>query len=332
MQLKYVPFHLLDEKPNIIVDGSANEHTVLTLSHWPNNTTPARYKDDLSAQIVFRYLEDDSQMDDVEIVSNNHFDEDGLVSLFSMVFPERALAMKDFLIEVARAGDFSRCLDRNAARVSFVISAWCDPDRSPLKRRIFGGTTDGLNQVLYEELLKRLPAVVNKIDSLHEYWGPEDRVLEATEEAILEGKIKIEEDKDIDLAIVTLPDKGILSEDIKLNKPKSWVSSVLHPIAVHNKVDSYRILVIQKNRYELYYRYETWIDYVSRILKERVDLSTLVKRLNASEKSGGNWQFNGVDRIISRLSLNGAHESSMEAGHFVDYIRGSLTTTTLGIG
>ncbi|MEZ4542539.1 MAG: hypothetical protein R3C24_01400 [Cyanobacteriota/Melainabacteria group bacterium] len=85
------------------------------------------------------------------------------------------------------------CHDRDAARVSFVLSAWTDPDRSPLSRRIFGGTTEELNQVLYEELLKRLPKVVDKVGNLKEFWEPEDRVLEATENAIIAGKIKIEE-------------------------------------------------------------------------------------------------------------------------------------------
>ena len=333
MSLRYVPYHLLGEQPNIIVDGSGNDYTKLVLSHWPNNTTPTEYKDDLSAQIVFRYLEDsERQLDDIEVVSNNHFDEDGLVSLFAMVFPERAQAMKEFLIDIASAGDFSKCNSRDAARVSFVISAWTDPDRSPLKRTMFSGTTDELNQVLYEELLIRLEGLINKIDGFVRFWKPEVDVLSATEDAILEGKIKIEEDKDIDLAIVTLPDKGILKEDMVLDKPKSWVSSVMHPIAVHNKIDCYRVMVIQKNRYELYYRYETWIDFVSRILKERVDLETLTKRLNLSEKSGGQWKFNGVDKIISRLELEGADESSISPAHFVDYVRGALTTTTLGIG
>lgn len=334
MKLRYVPYHLLTDEPNIIVDGSGNKHTRLTLSHWPGNRTPAQYKDDLSAQIAFRYVEDENRasLDGVEVVSNNHFDEDGLVSVFAMVDPEKALAMKDFLIEVARAGDFSMCHDRDAARVSFVLSAWTDPDRSPLSRRIFGGTTEELNQVLYEELLKRLPKVVDKVGNLKEFWEPEDRVLEATENAIIAGKIKIEEDRDIDLAVVTLPDDGILDDDEVLENPSSWISSELHPIAVHNKIDCFRVLVIRKQHYELYYRYETWIDFVSRILKERIDLANLVKRLNTTERSGGQWSFSGVDKIISRLKLEGAEESSISPSHFLDYIRGSLTTTPLGIG
>ena len=332
MNFRYVPFHLLGKKKNIIVDGKGNEFTSLTLSHWPENTTPAQYKDDLSAQITFRFLEDPQLEEDVEVVSNNHFDEDGLVSLWSMLNPDEALSMKDFLVEVASAGDFSKCSITEAHRVAFVLSAWCDPERSPLSRKVFSQSTDELNQALYEELLKRFPNVISNIDNLVEFWKPEDDVLNATEKAIFEGRIKIEEDADLDLAIVTVPDKGILSEDVVLANPKSWVSSVLHPIAIHNKIDCFRVCVIQKNRYELYYRYETWIDFVSRILKERVDLSNLANRLNLQESSGGKWTFNGVDAIIGRLKLEGAAESSITPTHFIDYVRGAFTTTKLGIG
>lgn len=333
MSLEYVPYHLLGDKKNIIVDGRGNENTCLTLSHWPGNPTPSQYKDDLSAQIVFRYIEDQKPVEGVGVVSNNHFDEDGLVSLYAMLNPERALEMKDFLVEVARAGDFSMCNDTDAARVSFVISAWTDPKRSPLNAKNFQESTSYLDQVLYEELLIRLPKIVDKIDSLVEYWQEEDYMLEATEKAIFEGSIQIEEDKDIDLAIITLPDKGIIDyEKLDRFSPGSWIREVLHPIAIHNKIDCFRVLIIQGNRYELYYRYETWVDFVSRLLKERLDLSDLVKRLNLTEKSGGKWSFNGVDSIIGRLKLEGSEKSSISPSSFIDYIRGAFTTSKLGIG
>ena len=41
------------------------------------------------------------------VVSNNHFDQDGLVGVFALSFPEEAEARRDLLVEVARAGDFA---------------------------------------------------------------------------------------------------------------------------------------------------------------------------------------------------------------------------------
>lgn len=42
--------------PNIVVDGSPNAGTVLTLTHWPGIAQPARLGADLSAEMAFRYL------------------------------------------------------------------------------------------------------------------------------------------------------------------------------------------------------------------------------------------------------------------------------------
>lgn len=35
--MHYVPDQELKELPNIIVDGSGNQHSVLVLSHWPHS-------------------------------------------------------------------------------------------------------------------------------------------------------------------------------------------------------------------------------------------------------------------------------------------------------
>ena len=44
--------------PHVVVDGSAQPGTVLTLSHWPGSATPERYRADLSAEIAFTYAAD----------------------------------------------------------------------------------------------------------------------------------------------------------------------------------------------------------------------------------------------------------------------------------
>lgn len=240
--------------------------------------------------------------------------------------------MKDFLVEVARAGDFSKCMDSDAAKVSFVISAWTDPKRSPLSLAAFQGSEDTLNQILYEELLGRFPKIIDKIGNLVEFWQDEDYILQSTQRAIANGLIKIEEDRDLDLAIVILPDMGILKGDSQMEfSPNSWIRQVLHPIAIHNEIDCYRVCVIQKNHYELYYRYETWVDYVSKLLKDRIDLTGLASRLNQEESSGGKWTFNGVDSIIGRLKLDGRDQSSVSPSRFLDYVKAEFASTNSGI-
>ncbi|MBK9970649.1 MAG: hypothetical protein IPP16_07900 [Acidimicrobiaceae bacterium] len=77
--LRFVPEHAIAGIPNVVVDGSPNADTVLTLSHWPGSPTPPELRDDLSAQIAFRALSEPERFAGVEAVTNNHFDQDGIV-------------------------------------------------------------------------------------------------------------------------------------------------------------------------------------------------------------------------------------------------------------
>ncbi|MDP7452920.1 MAG: hypothetical protein QGE95_11700, partial [Arenicellales bacterium] len=87
---EFVPYEALGESPNIIVDGAPNDFTVLTLSHWPKSGTPIELKRDTSAEIAFAYLDTPTFHRNVDVISNNHFDEDGLVGLFTLLDPQLA--------------------------------------------------------------------------------------------------------------------------------------------------------------------------------------------------------------------------------------------------
>jgi hypothetical protein len=320
----YLPYHRLGKTPNVIVDGRSNDATVLSLSHWRDSGTPEKYRADLSAQIVFAYL-DDADRIACDVVSNNHFDEDGLVSLFSILYPKLGQQYRQILIDVASAGDFGVFKERDAARIAFVISAWSTPELSPLNQNVFARPYPEVTAILYEELLVRLPNVIEKIDNLRRYWEEEDAFLDATLEAIEANKIVIEEFSDLDLAIVTLDEK---LDEFPRDRAPSWVSSVVHPMAMHNCTDCMKVLVIKNGRYELYYRYETWVDFVSKPLAARVDLSDVAKRFSSLEKGRAHWQFTGNDEIISRLKLVGADCSKIEPKVFVDEVKASLKRTS----
>ena len=71
-----------------MVDGSPAPGTVLCLSHWPGIGSPPEFAADLSADMAFRYLGAFDRHGSAEAVSNNHFDQDGLVGLFALVSPD----------------------------------------------------------------------------------------------------------------------------------------------------------------------------------------------------------------------------------------------------
>ena len=88
--MQFLPYEQLSAIPNIIVDGAARDSTVLTLSHWPHSPTPRELQRDTSAEIAFAYLDAPQFHVSAEAVSNNHFDEDGLIGIFTLVNPSVA--------------------------------------------------------------------------------------------------------------------------------------------------------------------------------------------------------------------------------------------------
>jgi uncharacterized protein DUF6687 len=291
--MKYVPYYDLNQ-PNIIVDGAPNEHTVLTLSHWPKSPTPQELKDDLSTQIVFHYLKHPELKAEADAVSNNHFDEDGLVSLYAMLNPDRASYWRDLLIDIAAAGDFGTYRIPEAARIVFTIAAYGDAGRSPLSKEIFHQSYPQTTAALYRELLPLLPDMILSLEKYRRFWKPQEEDLQSSEAAIRQGAIVIEEIPDVDLAIVTVP----LEMD------------GCHPFALHNATRCFRTLTIKGRSYEFRYRYESWVEYISQPIPPRIDLTKLAERLSSEEKNGV-WMFDGIDEITPRLYLQGAKSSTI---------------------
>src|SRR5262245_25487776 len=130
--LEYVPAHRLHDRPHVVVDGSPIGSTTLTLTHWPGFPSPPGLEADLSAQMAFRYLRAPRSLHgDATAVTNNHFDQDGLVSVLALSQPDAALEREELLVDLASAGDFGTFTDRTAARASMVVFAWGDTVRSP---------------------------------------------------------------------------------------------------------------------------------------------------------------------------------------------------------
>jgi len=321
--MNYLAYHLLGNTENIIVDGRRNNHTRLTLSHWPGNETPPELKADLSAEIVLNYLESPQHQVDVQTVSNNHFDADGLMGLWALLNPKQALDRRQLLIDVASAGDFGVCLDREAARVSFVLDSWADAERSPLNQEVFQLPYMELTAVLYEETLKRLENILDRVEYLEQFWIAEDRLLDHTQEQIAAGNITIEEHPHIDLAVVTLPEPAETARKQEISQP--W-DKLIQTLGIHNETAMMRVLLRQANRYELYFRYETWVEFVSRKLMPRVDMTTFATDLQSREEPGCIWEFEDIDALQPRLRLTGTAESKIGPAEFQDRLASYLVS------
>ena len=321
--MKYVPFHELGNSPNIIVDGSGNENTLIALSHWPKSGTPSELKDDLSVQIVFKYLENPKFHIKTDIVSNNHFDEDGLVGIYALLNPELAIKQKSLLIDIGNAGDFGTYKTREAAHIAFVLSAYADPDLSPFDPSIFEKEYSETCAYLYNQMLELFPDIINEPDRFRKFWQYEEELLSASETSIWTGKIKIEEFPNLDLAVVTLPEA---MPERRVHRFTLERNAVCHPIALHNATNCNRILLIQGHNYELQYRYESWVQYISRKIIPRVDLSLLAKELSEKENGNGEWKFDGINLITPKLQLTGTEESKIMPEEFILKVKSFLET------
>ncbi len=312
---RYVPYGQLGDQRNIIVDGRAQAATALTLSHWPWNATPAELRRDTSTEIAFAYLERPDLHRQIEIVSNGHFDEDGLLSMFALVAPQTAMNHRQLLIDTARAGDFAVCTSADAARLSFVLAAYADADLSPLPAEIFQGTSCEKVSGLYRSMLGLLPHLLAKPLGQRRYWEEEYRHFKQSQEYLQSGQVSIDEINEHDIAIIHIPAE--LPARTVRRYLECW-SRPVHPFAVHNQTDCNRLVWLQGRSIEAQYRYESWVELATRRTSLRVDLTALAARLNTTESSRGRWEFEGVNEVAPRLHLRGAHETTIDIETFIE--------------
>jgi hypothetical protein len=308
LPLRFVPYEELGDTPNVVVDGAATASTRLTLSHWPGSPTPPEVRDDLSAQIAFHALERPEWFDGIDVVSNNHFDQDGLASVYTLIDPPAAQARRTLVIDVARAGDFGTFTNRDAARIAMALAEYEDVEHSPLgATRLTGSYTD-TTALLYRELLPRFTDLLDHPERARPLWEREDAHLETSIDAIEHHVVRIEEDASIDLAVVTVPEEWSTRSTHRFTQ--EWTEAV-HPMAVNNATERLRILLAHGHRYRLELRYESWVMFVSRPVLRRPDLGPLAEELSRLERSGARWEADPPGALTPQLRLADGAESSL---------------------
>ncbi len=302
LPLRFVPDHEMhpggahEGLPNVVVDGSPNASTRLTLSHWPGSPTPPELRLDLSAEIAFAALARPELFDGIEAVTNNHADQDGAMSAFALVDPATALARRDLAIHVARAGDFGIARDRTAGRIAMTLAAFEDADRGPFGRELLDGPYPEVCGRLYQSILPLVPELLDHPDRWRHLWEDEDAHLDASLAAIADGTVHIDEHPGLDLAVVHVPDDWARRTASRFTMS---VSSALHPMALPTSTDRLRLLVFEGDRPRLELRYESWVMLTSRPVLPRPDLRGLAARL--AELDGRPWRADSPGALVPGL-------------------------------
>jgi hypothetical protein len=200
-----------------------------------------------------------------------------------------------------------------------VLSAFADPERSPLGPG--RGDYAEWSAMLYSELLGRLTEICDNVSNYTDLWAYEDESLRESEEVISSGRASIEEDPDLDLAVIRVPEGSPTAGGHLF--AGNWRKG-LHPMAIHNAIDSFRVIVITGDRYELYYRYESWVQYLSRKPLSRVDLAPLAEELNALETAGSSWKADKVGALTPVLRISGDQCSGIASARFIELAKAHL--------
>src|SRR5215217_5411297 len=165
----------LQNVPKLSVDGTVDN--AIHFSHWQGNTTPAEVKADTSTEIALNLVTSPNRgelTNGIDLVTNNHFDTDGVLSVWTVLTGERALTHRELLIAAAEAGDFSEHSSDDGVRISIAIqgSDQASPNNdtgSPLARLIAGEPVDD-DARAYNLVLPQVERLLTNINDYESLW------------------------------------------------------------------------------------------------------------------------------------------------------------------
>lgn len=320
----YVPAEELAGRPHVMVDGMPRPGTVCTLSHWPGTPTAHELWDDVSAGIVLRALSRPGFLPDgVDVASIDHYDEDGAIALGLLCVEGLATAHGPMLVEAARVGDFGVVEDRGPALVAFALAALgrgADDAPESESEGASGGSQGPDDDVMGRcarsatAALSTMAALADDPVRFEELWGDEARAFDAAVRVIDDGVVVLEEHPRHDLAVVRV---DVAHSAVA---PAAWDGAPIHRAAVHSSTTRLRILTIAGARFELRYRYESWVRMTSRRPRPRVDLGPLAAELTKAEQNGARWVFDGASALTGALHLAGDGPSTLDPDRLVETV------------
>src|SRR5260370_16586670 len=127
MRFEYYTDALADV-PKLSIDGTVGN--AVHFSHWKGNETPASVKADTSTEIALNLVAAPNREEltrGIDVVTNNHFDTDGVLSVWTVLTGERALELREELIAAAEPADFSELRTKEGVRPSIFIQGSDSP-------------------------------------------------------------------------------------------------------------------------------------------------------------------------------------------------------------
>ena len=284
----------LDNVPKLSIDGTVDNS--IHFSHWQGNTTPAEVKADTSTEIALNLVASPNRAaltNGIELLTNNHFDTDGTLSVWTVLNGERALPYRDLLIAAAEAGDFSEHSSDDGVRVSIAIQGadQASPNNdtgSPLARLIAGENVDD-DARAYDLVLPEVERLLTNINDYEPLWREGWESVAAAIKSFERGESKVTEFSDTKISLITLAPKlfdGAGFSPTRHAAPYTAISKFA-------KGELFLIAIPTSSGwfYRLDYPYYSWAETVVRPRMERRDLTGVMQVLNSKESNPrGSWK------------------------------------------
>jgi hypothetical protein len=293
MRFEYYSDTLADV-PKLSVDGTVDN--AIHFSHWKGNETPSSVKADTSTEIALNLVAapDRNQLTQgIDLVTNNHFDTDGVLSVWTVLTGEPALELREKLIAAAEAGDFSELSTQAGVRASIVIqgseSAIDEDGGSPLARQLAEGPVND-DARAYELVFPHVEQVLTRTNDYASLWcDPWNRIALALD-SFAKGRSRVDEDSEAKISLVTLAPEIFSSSGFKPTRHCAPFTAISH----HARGEVFLIATPFAGgwAYRLDYPYYSWAETIVRPRIERRDFSSLVAVLNELESnSSGRWRL-----------------------------------------
>ncbi|HSP63881.1 MAG TPA: DUF6687 family protein, partial [Pyrinomonadaceae bacterium] len=272
----------LAKMPKLSIDGTVDN--AIHFSHWKGNETPASLKADTSTEIALNLVAAPNREEltrGIDLATNNHFDTDGVLSVWTLLSGERALELRDKLIAAAEAGDFSEFSTKAGVRASIVIQgseSAIDKDAgSPLACQLAGKPVSDEARA-YELVLPHVERVLTHTNDYASLWcDPWNRIATALD-SFAKGRSRVDEDHEAKVSVVILAPDIFSSRGFKPTRHCAPFTAISH----HARGEVFLIATPLDGgwAYRIDYPYYSWAETIVRPRIERRDFGGLINDLN----------------------------------------------------
>ena len=283
----------LENVPKLSVDGTVDK--AVHFSHWQGNKTPTELKADTSTEIALNLAAAPNRNEltrGIELVTNNHFDTDGVLSVWTVLTGERALELREQLIPAAEAGDFSEFRNEAAVRASIVIQGSDQPipdtdSHSPLAFQLAGENIDDARS--YELVLPEVERVLTRTDDYEPLWRSAWDKIATAIESFERGTSTVTEFGEAGVSLITLAPDVFSPSGFNPTRHAAPYTAISH----YAKGQLFLITTPLENgwSYRIDYPYYSWAETIVRPQIQRRDFSQLLLKLNQIEgERAGVWK------------------------------------------